>query len=183
MKVLKLIGLLLIFAGLAIPINYSKEIKNEEFEEKIVLEEVIDNEEEYFAILEIPSISLKKELFQIADERNNVDRNLLVVKESVFPESSNSNVIIAGHSGNGKVSHFKDLYKVKIGEEIKLYYNNYVYTYQIREIELQNKTGTLYLINNEKDMMTLITCTKNDKKHQTIYYAELKTKENMSKIS
>ena len=37
-----------------------------------------------------------------------------------------------------------------------LYYNNNLYTYKIKDIEYQDKTGKLYLKNNYKDVLTLI---------------------------
>lgn len=181
MKVFRWLGYLLILIGLVIPSNYSNKIKESYLEERIAVEEKIAQEEEYFAILEIPDINLKKELLTISDINNNVDKNLLVIKESTFPGGLRSNVIIAGHSGNGKNAYFRDLYKVKMGSDIKLYYNGYLYTYEICEIELQDKTGTLYLNRNYQDMITLITCTKNDKYHQTIYYAKLKNQEKIVK--
>lgn len=181
MKVLRWLGFILILIGLTIPFNYSNKIKEEYLEERVAIEEKLANEEEYFALLEIPDINLKKELLAINDINNNVDKNLLVLKESIFPGDASSNVIIAGHSGNGKNAYFKDLYKVNMGAKIKLYYDNYIYTYEISDIELQDKTGTLYLNNNYQNMITLITCTKNDKYHQTIYYAKLKNQEKIVK--
>lgn len=183
MKLLRLIGFLLVLIGFVIPINYATEVKNEEAIEKLAIEEIKHQDDKYFAILEIPKIELKKILFPINDSNNNVDKNLLIVKESVFPENERSNVIIAGHSGNGKNAYFKNLYKINIGEELVLYYNDYIYTYEVKEIEFQDKTGTLYLSQDYQKMLTLITCTRNDSKHQTIYYAELKSQEKMSKIS
>lgn len=180
MKLIRLIGLLLILTGLAIPIS-SKVDENiaENKQLEIVKEKLEAEEKEYFAILEITDINLKKELFPLTSANNNVDKNLFVVKESIWPGNNRSNVIIAGHSGNGKNAYFKDLYRLQVGANLKLYYNNFIYTYEVKNIELQDKTGTLYLSNNYQDMITLITCTKNDKKHQTIYYAELKTTEKM----
>ena len=49
--------------------------------------------------------------------------------------------------------------------------------YEIKEIETQPKTGTLALKRISDHMLTLITCTKNNKNTQTIYYADLKNKE------
>ena len=55
--------------------------------------------------------------------------------------------------------------------------------YEIIDIEYQNKTGILYLKEENEDMITLITCTKNDSTTQTIYYGILKNKEKIAKNS
>ncbi len=164
----------ILISGLIISINH---FKKEEVIEEVYLEEInekIENKN-YLAILEIPTINLKRELFAKDSPDNDVSRNLFITASSSFPSSnSDSNLIIAGHSGNGSNAFFKDLYKLKLNSEIKLYYNNKTYTYLIKEIEYQAKTGTLYLKNAYPDMLTLVTCTENNNKTQTIYYAELK---------
>ncbi len=121
--------------------------------------------------LEIPKISFKKEI----DLNNqNVDIGLWVSKESIFPDYNPSNVIIAGHSGNASNAYFKKLYLLNINDIIKLYYNNKLYEYQIFDIEKQKKTGTLDIKNMNDNIITLITCTKNNNSTQTIYYGQLK---------
>ena len=171
-KNLKVIGLILIAVGLFTPLVYGGDVI---IEQKIEQKEIIKKEEakSYFALIEIPKINLKKELFPKGDAKNNLNINLYVHDKSIFPPSSNSNLIIAGHSGNGKNAYFKNLYKLKVNDIVKISYNNYSYTYKIKEIEEQAKTGTLYLKEEYAPMLTLITCTKNNKNTQTIYYASL----------
>ena len=50
-------------------------------------------------------------------------------------------------------------------------------------MKFQEKTGILYLQEENRDMITLITCTKNDSTTQTIYYGILKNKEKIAKNS
>ena len=48
------------------------------------------------------------------------------------------------------------------------------YTYKIVNIYNEEKTGMIKIIrDSEKTILTLITCTKDDEYHQTIYIAEL----------
>lgn len=143
------------------------------FVETKAIQEKIVQKQDYFAILEIPQIHLKKELYSIDDKRNQVDQNIFVHENSVLPKNGTSNLILAGHSGTGKHAYFKDLYRLKVGDIVKLYYEGHLYHYQIKEIEYQEKTGELYLKNEFSDMITLITCTYQDKRTQTIYYAKL----------
>ena len=144
----------------------------------VILEEHLE-ENNYFAILEIESIALKRELYEINSKENNVNKNILVHKKSIFPGQEVSHIILAAHSGNGSNAYFKDLYKLNLKDEIKLYYDNYSWTYEIEDIEYQEKTGILYLKEENRDMITLITCTKNDSDTQTIYYGALKECQNV----
>lgn len=177
----KIVGIFLITIGISLPIFiFSKnKVSNIIYETKI--EKRIATKE-YFAILEIPKIKLKRELYSIEDARNDVELNVLVHKNSIFPTflSNKSNVILAAHSGSGNNAYFKNLYKLDINDKIKLYYNHVIYEYEIKEIEYQNKTGELYLKQEYNDTLTLITCTYNDKNTQTIYYASLKNIINIS---
>ncbi len=126
-------------------------------------------------ILEIPKISFKKEFNK---NNTNVDIGLWVAKESVFPDTFPSSVIIAAHSGNGSNAYFKNLYKLNIKDQVNLYYHNKIYNYEIFEITTEPKTGTLYLKDSYQNLITLITCTKNDNSSQTIYYGTLKSVNN-----
>lgn len=122
----------------------------------------------YFALLEIPQINLKKELYNINDKKNDVNKNIYVHPTSIFP----NNIILAGHSGNTKYSYFNNLKKLKTNDIIKIYYENKIYEYKIKRVEEQNKTGTLYLKEDKAERLILITCHL---KHNTqmIYYSYL----------
>ena len=126
--------------------------------------------------LEIPKISFIRALDQ---NNSNVDKDLWVAKESVFPDFNPSNVIIAGHSGRGSNAYFQNLSKLVLNDIIRLYYKAKIYEYELFQIEEQPKTGTLDILNISKNLITLITCTKNDNYHQTIYYGVLKSVKNM----
>ena len=179
-KEIKIIGIILIVIAILIPLSYKAtdniliKINDTKIEEK-------KKENDYYAILEIAKINLKREIFKINDTNNNVNKNLQLHASSIMPGNNLSRVIVLGHSGNGLNAYFKNLYKLKIKDEVKLYYHNYIYTYEIKEIEEQNKTGEVYLKENKEDVIVLITCTKNNKNTQTIYYGYLKNKEKIVK--
>ena len=141
----------------------------------------ISSPNSYYAILKIPKISLNQEIYPLNNTKNNLNKNLLLHELSRMPDNEKSNVIIAGHSGTSTIAYFKNLYKLKIHDLAILYYNNFIYTYEIKEIAYQPKTGILHLKENYSHLLTLITCTKNDNNSQTIYYAELKNKEKIVK--
>lgn len=129
---------------------------------------------DYVAMLEIPKVDLKRGLVAKNSKYNNVNRNIMTLKESTYPNVEKGNLILAAHSGSGYISFFKNLYKLKVKDIANVYYNNVKYTYEITNIYLQDKVGHLYIYRDRnKTTLTLITCTKNNKKKQTVYIAEL----------
>lgn len=161
-------------------INMS-EITNNEVEEPIAeepAEEVKEDNnytyEEYLGILDIPKINLYKGFYSKTSSLNNVKFNLFVLKESDYPDVVNGNLIIAGHSGNYNNSYFANLYMLDLEDTITVHYQGRDYTYKITKIYNEEKTGTVRILRNRnKTSLTLITCTKDDDYHQTIYIAEL----------
>lgn len=176
----KLLGIILIAISIIIPLSsFSINKVTEKIEQKEITKK-IEEAKDYFGILEIPKINFKKEIYNINDKRNNVNKNIYVHPKSIFSNNVKSNIIIAGHSGNGTHAYFKNLHKLKIDDEIKLYYQSKIYTYKIKEIEYQNKIGTLLLKEFNNDILVLITCTYHNSKTQTIYYAVCENIENIT---
>lgn len=162
-------------------INMSEITNNEEVEEPVAeepTEEVKEDNnytyEEYLGILDIPKINFYKGFYSKTSSLNNVQFNLFVLKESDYPDVVNGNLIIAGHSGNYNNSYFANLYMLDLEDTITVHYQGKDYTYKITKIYNEEKTGTVRILRNRnKTSLTLITCTKDDNYHQTIYIAEL----------
>lgn len=179
------IGLILIFLSslylVSIYLNKKSIVKEETVKISNFLNIEKDNinlskrdKNNYYMILEIPKINLKKGLYSIDSNLNNVDFNLEILSSSSMPDTQNSNLIIAGHSGTSEVSYFKNLYKLTKDDYCYIYYNGSKYIYQITNIYSQPKIGkiTIYRDNNLKTL-TLITCTLNNNDMQTVYIGNL----------
>lgn len=137
-------------------------------------EEVKKEYETYAGILEIPAIGFSKGFYKKESKLNNVKFNLKILPQSNYPNEDKGNVIIIGHSGNYNNSYFRDLYKLVIDDIAIIKYNNINYTYKVVNIYTDNKDGTVTVYRNEnKNCLTLITCTKDDSTKQTIYILEL----------
>ena len=133
---------------------------------------------DYIGYLNIPKINLTKGFLDNRSSENDVEKNILVVEGSNYPDVDKGNFILAGHSGTGWKALFNDLYKLSAGDTAKITYKDKTYTYQITNIYKQPKTGKLAIYRNyDKTTLTLITCTNNDSTTQTIYIAELINKE------
>ncbi len=128
---------------------------------------------DYFAVIKIPKIGLEKGLANKGSYYNNVNRNILVVKESDMPDKDKGNVILAGHSGSGRTAYFKNLHKLERDDEVSIFYNGNEYKYKVVNQYDIEKTGTANIVRNaEKSTLTLITCRHNTNK-QIIYICEL----------
>jgi LPXTG-site transpeptidase (sortase) family protein len=133
---------------------------------------------EYIGYLEIPKINLKQGMVSKNSRYNNVNYNIQLLGPSNYPDREKGNVIIAGHSGNSYLGFFKNLYKLKVGDEAKITYKGYLYTYKIVNIYNVPKTGKVKVVRDfTKSCLTLITCTHNNaKKEQTVYILERTSK-------
>ncbi|MBQ6324402.1 MAG: sortase [Bacilli bacterium] len=152
-----------------VPITEEEDI-NEPIQEELP-EEVTD---EYIGYLTIPKINLTKGFLDKRSTENDVEKNILVVNGSNYPDTEKGNLILAGHSGTGWKAFFNDLYKLEVNDTVYVTYKNKKYIYSIVNIYTQPKVGKLAIYRDyDKTTLTLITCTNNDSTTQTIYIAEL----------
>ncbi len=132
---------------------------------------------EFIGYLEIKKINLKQGLVSKKSYYNDVEYNIQMLSTSDYPDKKLGNVILAGHSGYGYLAFFKDLYKLSRGDEAKIYYKNYIYTYKVVNIYDVPKVGKVKINRDvKKSCLTLITCTHNSKTKQTVYILELTKK-------
>lgn len=130
--------------------------------------------DQYIGYLNIPKINLTKGFYSKKSKENDIDKNILVVKESSYPDIDKGNLIIAGHSGNSWKAFFNDLYKLNKGDYAYVTYKNKKYAYKIVNIYKQDKVGTIAIYRDyNKTTLTLVTCTNYESTTQTIYIAEL----------
>lgn len=188
-----LIGSLLFLTGIGfISYDYfsNKQIDNKEeqaleefynIEEDIIEDTTIEPQKveevkeqiNYIAVLKIPKIGLERGLVDPNSYLNNVNYNLEFIKGSSMPDQENGNVIIAGHSGSARISYFRKLDQLVIGDKASLNYKGKVYNYKIVDIYDIDKTGKAEIIREKnKSTLTLITCRHNTKK-QIVVIAEL----------
>lgn len=197
---IKCIGLFLLVCGafmfiynqtMKTRLNEENNLKIEEFlenetNEEIVVEEDIKEETntsnvssyDYIAVLEIPSINLKRGLVDPSSKYNNVNYNIQIINKSTMPDVVNGNLVLAGHNGASYVSFFRNLDKLNINDKIYIYYGGYKYEYSLSKIYDTPKDGNVEVHrDNSKTTITLITCKKNTKDTQVIYIGYLDSKE------
>lgn len=121
--------------------------------------------ENYIAVLKIPKIKLEKGLYNLKSANNDVDKNIQIVSGSSMPDIKNSNLILASHSGNAKISYFKNLNKLEINDKVSIDYKGKTYNYSVVNKYEIAKTGQAKIIRNKNtNTLTLITCVHNTDK-------------------
>ncbi len=181
MKTIKIIGFILITTGASLNIYNKIDERNKIIRESNKIESTLKKEvnyryvdNSYDAILSIPKINLKKGIYTIDDKRNNIEENIMVHKESIYPDQNNSNIILIAHSGSGEKAIFKDLKNLNDDSLIEFYYHHTKYVYKIDTIYCIEKTGEASIKKNgNKKTITLITCDSNDKTKQVVYIGYL----------
>ena len=115
--------------------------EQEEIEENTNTEEQVETPTEekpkssskvnYVAVIKIPKIGLEKGLCAKGTYCNNVNRNIQILNESDYPDKEKGNVMLAGHSGSGRVSYFRKLDKLSQDDEVSIFYNDSEYKYKV----------------------------------------------------
>lgn len=156
-------------------------IENTKTGEEIIPEEIKEVKEEkkednknYFMVIEIPKISLKKGLCKIGESCNKVSKNIEILKESDMPDIERGNLILASHNGNSNVSFFDKLNCLKVNDTIYIFYKNIKYEYKLNTQYEIDKVGTAVIHRDgDKNTLILITCKKHSRTKQIVYVAYL----------
>ncbi len=131
--------------------------------------EIVENEEKYSMVLEIPKIRLKKGIYDVESKYNSIEYNVAIVKESSMPDEESNNLILAAHNGTTKISYFTNLHKLDIGDRAIVYFNGYKYTYEVEDIYDVLKDGDVEINRDEnKNTLTLVTCKKSTNDRQLV---------------
>ena len=161
--------ILVIYLVLCISIyNYYKDKSKILIHNDYKVSKIVDSD--YIGYIYIPKINLKKNLFSIESNKNNLEYNVEVLKETIFPreDSNNSIIFLAAHSGPGENAYFDNLKLLEINDEIILSYNNIIYRYIIIDKKEVLKNG--YIMGNRKanNEIILTTCSDNNYKQLII---------------
>ena len=161
--------------------NYKRECEkiNEFFEiddvqnDKEMLSNENENKENFIGVLEIPSINLKKGIYDKNSKNNNVNKTIYTLGETIYPTQNNtSHIFLASHSGNSNISYFKKLKELTLNNEIYFYYKGNKYIYSVSKIYEIDKDKLSKLLINQFSDISLITCVKGTNK-QVVYMAKL----------
>ena len=130
------------------------------------------DKDKYDSILSIPKINLKKGIYRVDDIRNTIDNNIMIDKNSIYPNSYPSNIIFIAHSGYGEKAYFNNLKYLDNDSLVEFFYDGIKYIYKIDNYYYVSKTGKVKIdYDITKKTITLITCSSNNK--QVVYIGYL----------
>ena len=119
--------------------------------------------------IRIDKLKINNPIYEKGSINNNIDKNVIILDESDYPDKQNGTVLIGAHSGTAKESYFKNLNKLVIGDVIKLTYRDKLYTYKVDKISKDNKDGKISInYENKKNRLVLFTCYPKDKNNYLI---------------
>jgi len=116
----------------------------------------------------IDKININRNLYDINDSNNEVDKNITILKGSIDPKYDNSIFFLAAHSGSGEIAYFNDLNKLEKGDLITLLYNDIKYEYIVNNKWETKKDGDIEVPKENKKQLILTTCSTKDKHKQLI---------------
>ena len=157
--------------------NIESEIKNNNQKESIQTinqEEKKDNNEEASTLdfgnwyIEIPIISLKAPIAE------GTSLDILSKKIGHFEETAIEfgNIGLAAHNRGYEFSFFKDLYKLKNGDEIIYTHEDFKKTYIVEKNIIIKNFDWSNLEKTEDNKLTLITCVENEPDYRRCVQAE-----------
>lgn len=135
-----------------------------------------DTRDNYIGYLEVPDVNIKRGFVALDSKYNSVGYNVMLIEGSTMPDKENGNLILAAHRGNSPVSFFDKLYTLNDGAYAYVNYNGKTYKYKLVNRYYEAKDGSLTIRRNANaTVLTLITCTRNDKTTQTVFIFELES--------
>ena len=131
----------------------------------------IQNNDNYFFIINIPKIDLYKEVYKYNNHNNNVNKGIYLVKDYDF-NTLNGSLILASHSGNSDISYFKNLNLLKKNDIVKIFINDRIVYYAVTDKYKINKTGK-FKYHDKNAYLYLITCDKNNNNKQIVVVGKI----------
>ena len=147
---------MLIIISLDLPLNIAPK---KDFN-RIDIDIIEANKSDYIGHLTINKLNLNVGFYSKDNPLNNVDYGIEVLKPSIMPNNDDYILFLASHSGDSKISYFKNLYELRNNDEVILDYQNKEYKYKVINKYVIEKKGFMSIKQLPKNSLILITCIK-----------------------
>lgn len=154
----KLLIIVLLIFNIVLPITILKISNNQTYVE----------EKDYIGRIIINKIDINEKLYDINSPENTIEKHISILKESIYPDQDNSIMLIAAHSGIGKIAYFERLDELDINDEIIIIYKNKKYKYIVKDIYEEKKNGYININKEKNKQLVLTTCSPKKEKYQLI---------------
>ena len=115
--------------------------------------------DQIFGVIRIPKMELEMPLYLGASDENMSNGAAVLAQTSIPIGGENTNAVIAGHRSWNGYKYFLDIELLEIGDEVYITNIWSTLTYKVSEIKIihPHEIETI-LIQNDRDMITLLTC-------------------------
>lgn len=156
-----LVSFLISIIGIGFPFLFSKKVEHSWQNISSYIHISIDGmkgkEEDVLLTLQIPSIGLEEDVYNINSEFNQVQYHVQILMDSNLEKNL---FFLAAHSGSGKASYFNQLIHMKVGDVVWIYYQEKLLCFQVEEIFYISKKGYFEIpLADSYNKLFLITCS------------------------
>ena len=170
-NIIKIIVIIIIFYISCYIIYNNEKQETYKIDKDLIIKTILKQqlkEDDNIGNIKIDKINLENKLYDIDSNKNNVDLNVTILKESIEPTNDNSIMFIAAHSGYGDKAYFRNLDKLDINDEIILEYKNVKYKYIVIDKWEEKKDGDIEVNKTKEKQLILTTCSTKDKNKQLV---------------
>lgn len=152
--------------------NYYSDTKNNDKAVQAVLDKKINGIDNlkyrYKAVLEIPSIKLKRGILDISNKYNKAKYNIELIRED------DDMIVLASHNGNNYNSYFGNLKNISLGDTINYYLDGKIYKYIYTDSYDIKKDGYADIYRKKGNKcIVLVTCKDGSNDGQTVFIGYL----------
>ena len=116
-------------------------------------------EDEVFCVISIPRLQIEMPIYLGASKENLALGAAHLSQTSLPIGGANSNCVIAGHRGWRGGSYFRDLPKLKPGDQVVITNLWETLAYEVQQVqEVAAQKSKVLMIQPERDLLTLMTC-------------------------
>ena len=139
---------------------------NQSLEEYIMIPQKEIKEKAIGTII-IPRIELEEDFYAIGSKENTIEKHVSILQEEKEKGKIHL-LVLAAHSGTGKIAYFEELDQLQIKDEITILYDNIPYIFQVTSIWEEKKTGYIHINRETKNQLILTTCSPSKKDYQLV---------------
>ena len=120
------------------------------------------NKEQPIGTLIIDKIGLNTDLYNLNSPRNNIEEHVTILRDD------QNLLILAAHSGTGKIAYFEELDNLKENDKIILKYKDTTSIYYVKNYWEEKKNGYITINKEDNKQLILTTCSPNKPGYQLI---------------
>ena len=150
-------------------------VTNDSIVSEVNVKNILNNSDDAIAELIISKINLKQKVYNVGNAKNSINKNVTILNKNGISDLNDGLLFLAAHSGNSKVSFFKNLHKLKVDDAIDLYYNGKNYHYYVVSTQEEQQSGFIHVTRDSLSKYLVLTTCSSKKGYQLTVVALLES--------